>query len=37
MFDLVVQMFVQLIDLIPVVFGVYILFDLIGTILFGTK
>lgn len=37
MFDLVVQMFVQLIGLIPTVFGVYILFDLIGTLLFGTK
>lgn len=34
MFDLVVQMLVQLIECIPVMFGVYLIFTFISDLLF---
>lgn len=37
MFDVAIQFLIQLIDLIPGVFGLYILFDLMGGLLFGKK
>lgn len=37
MFEIAEQYLVQLIDLIPAIFGVYILFDLLGSLLFGRK
>lgn len=35
MFDLTIQFMLQLIDFIVPIFGVYILFDLIGSLLFN--
>lgn len=35
MFDVVIQFLLQLIDFIVPVFGIYILFDLIGSLLFN--
>jgi len=35
MFDITVQMFIQLIDIFPVLFLLYIIFDLIGALLFN--
>lgn len=35
MFEIAIQFMVQLVELIPAVFGIYILFDLIGSLLFG--
>lgn len=37
MFEIAEQFFVQLIDLMPAVFGIYVLFDLIGSLLFGKR
>lgn len=37
MFEISVTMMLQLVDLIIPVFGIYILFDLIGSLLFGSK
>lgn len=37
MFEIAETMMVQLADLIVPVFGIYILFDLIGSLLFGSK
>lgn len=37
MFDISIQFMVQLVDLIPGVIGIYILFDLIGSLLFGKR
>lgn len=37
MFDVAVTFMLQLIDLIVPVFGIYILFDLIGSLLFGKQ
>lgn len=37
MFDVAVHFLYQLIDLIPGLFGVYILFDLMGGLLFGKR
>lgn len=37
MFEIVEQFMVQLVGLIPAVFAVYILFDLIGSLLFGKR
>lgn len=37
MFDIAVTMMLQLVDFIVPVFGIYILFDLIGSLLFGSK
>lgn len=37
MFDIATQFMIQLINLIPGVFGIYILFDLIGGLLFGKR
>lgn len=35
MFDVAIQFMLQLIDFIVPVFGIYVLFDLIGSLLFG--
>lgn len=35
MFEASLQFMVQLVDLIPGVIGVYVLFDLLGSLLFG--
>lgn len=35
MIDIALQFMVQLVALIPAVIGIYILFDLIGSLLFG--
>lgn len=35
MFDIAIQFMVQMVGLIPGVFGVYILFDLMGSLLFN--
>ena len=37
MFDIAIQFMIQLISLIPGVFGIYILFDLIGSLLFNKR
>lgn len=35
MFDVSLHFIVQLVDLIPGVIGIYVLFDLLGSLLFG--
>lgn len=35
MFEIVTQMFIQLIDIFPVLFLLYVIFDLIGALLFN--
>lgn len=35
MFECATQMLVQLIDLMPTIIAVYVLFDLIGSLFFG--
>lgn len=35
MFEVATQFMVQMVDLIPGVFGIYILFDFLGSLLFG--
>ncbi len=35
MFEIAIQFMTQLIGLMPAIFGIYILFDLIGSLLFG--
>lgn len=35
MFDIATQFMVQMVELIPPVFAIFILFDLIGSLLFG--
>lgn len=35
MFDIAMQFMTQLIDLIPAIIGVYLIFDLTGSLLFG--
>ena len=37
MFDVSIQMLVQLVNLMPAIFGLYVLFDLIGSLLFGHR
>lgn len=37
MFEVSKQFLIQLIDCIPVAFGVYMIFDLTGSLLFGRK
>ena len=37
MFEIAETMMVQLVDFIVPVFGIYILFDLIGSLLFGKR
>ena len=37
MFEATTQFLIQLIDLIPGVVAIYILFDLIGSLLFGKR
>lgn len=37
MFDIATQFMTQLVDFIVPVFGIYVLFDLIGGLLFGKR
>lgn len=37
MFDIAIQFMVQMVGFIPAVFGLYIIFDLLGSLLFGKK
>lgn len=37
MFDVAIQFMQQMIKLIPGVFGLYIMFDFIGSLLFGKR
>lgn len=37
MFEIFIQMFTQLIEFIPAIFGLYILFDLTGGLLFNKR
>lgn len=37
MFDIATQFMIQLIDLIPGVIGIYLIFDLMGSLLFGKR
>ena len=37
MFDIATQFMVQLIDLIPGVIGIYLIFDLMGSLLYGKR
>lgn len=37
MFEIVGEFMVQLVGLMPAVFGIYVLFDLIGSLLFGKR
>lgn len=37
MFDVAVDFIVQMVELIPVVFAMYIIFDFMGSLLFGKK
>lgn len=37
MFDVSIQFMVQLVGLLPAVFAIYILFDLLGSLLFGKR
>lgn len=37
MFDIAIQFMVQLVDLMPAVIGLYILFDFMGSLLFGKR
>lgn len=37
MFEIAETMMLQLVDFIVPVFGIYVLFDLIGSLLFGSK
>lgn len=36
-FEVTEQMLVQLVNLMPAIFGIYLLFDLLGSLLFGKK
>ena len=35
MFEVAIQFMVQLVELIPGVIGIYLIFDLLGSLLFG--
>lgn len=35
MFEIAIQFMVQLVNYMPAVFGIYVLFDLMGSLLFG--
>lgn len=37
MFDIAIEFMNKLIDLMPGIFGLYVLFDLMGTLLFGKR
>ena len=37
MFDIATQFMVQLVDLIPGTIGIYLIFDLMGSLLFGKR
>lgn len=35
MFDVAIEFMIQMVELIPGVFGIYILFDFLGSLIFG--
>lgn len=37
MFDVAVTLMVQMVELIPGIFGLYIVFDFLGSLIFGRK
>ena len=37
MFDIAIQFMIQLVDLIPGVIGLYLIFDFMGSLLFGKR
>lgn len=37
MFDIAISFMVQMVELLPGVFGIYILFDFLGSLLFGKR
>lgn len=37
MFDVAVQFMIQMVEFIIPIFSIYIIFDLVGTLLFGTR
>lgn len=37
MFDIATQFMIQLVELIPGVIGIYLIFDLMGSLLFGKR
>ena len=37
MFDIATQFMVQLVGLIPAIIGIYLIFDLMGSLLFGKR
>lgn len=37
MFDIATQFMVQLVDLLPAVIGIYVIFDFMGSLLFGKR
>ena len=37
MFDVAIDFIVQMVNLIPVVFALYIIFDFMGSLLFGKR
>lgn len=37
MFDIAIQFMIQLVELIPGVIGIYLIFDLMGSLLFGKR
>lgn len=37
MFDVAIDFMVQMVELIPVVFALYIIFDFMGSLLFGKR
>lgn len=37
MFDIATQFMIQLVDLIPGVMGIYLIFDFMGSLLFGKR
>jgi len=37
MFDVTMQFMMQLIDILPVLFGLYVIFDFLGPLVFGRR
>jgi len=37
MFEIAIQFMVQLVGLIPGIFGIYLIFDMLGGLLFGKR
>lgn len=37
MFDIAIQFMVEMVGFIPAIFGIYIIFDLLGSLIFGKR